>query len=57
MATEGHERGGRADHQQKTKAEIDKELTEIRARMVQLALIMQHSARTRWVYEWPVKKV
>jgi hypothetical protein len=40
MATEGHECGGRGDHQQKTKAKIDKEFAEIRARMEQLALIM-----------------
>jgi hypothetical protein len=40
MATKGHEHGGRGDHQQKTKVEIDKELAEIRARMEQLALIM-----------------
>jgi hypothetical protein len=33
MAIEGHEHGRRGDHQQKRKGEIDKELTEIRARM------------------------
>jgi hypothetical protein len=56
MATEGHEHGGRGDHQQMSKAEIDKELTEIRARMEELALKMQQSAKARWVYEWPMKK-
>jgi hypothetical protein len=35
--------------------EIDKELSEIRARMEQLAFQMQQSARARWVYEWPMK--
>jgi hypothetical protein len=33
MATEGHEHGGRGDHQQMSKAEIDKEHAEIRVRM------------------------
>jgi hypothetical protein len=56
MATEVHERGQRGDHQNKTKAEIDKELTEIRERMEQLALIMQQNAEACWVYEWPIKK-
>jgi hypothetical protein len=56
MATKSHEHGGRGDHQQKTKAKIGEELVEIRARLEQLALIMQQSARTRWVYEWTMKK-
>jgi hypothetical protein len=33
MAIEGHEHGGRGDHQQKTKEEIDKEIAKLRARM------------------------
>jgi hypothetical protein len=41
MATEGHEHGGRGDHQQMSKADIDKELVEIRARMEQLTLKMK----------------
>jgi hypothetical protein len=41
MATEGHEHGGRGDHQHKRKEEIDEELTEIRERMEQLTLRMQ----------------
>jgi hypothetical protein len=45
MVTEGHERGGRGDHYQKSKVEIDKELTEIRARMEQLTLKMQQEVK------------
>jgi hypothetical protein len=41
MATEGHGRGRREDHQPKGKDEMDKELAEVRARMEQLALKMQ----------------
>jgi hypothetical protein len=37
------------------KTEMDKELTEIRARMEELALQMQQDARSHWVYEWPMK--
>jgi hypothetical protein len=55
MATEGHEHGGRGDHQQMSKVEMDKELTEIRARMEELALWVQQNAKARWVYEWPMK--
>jgi hypothetical protein len=56
MATEGHERGGRGDHQQMSKEEIDKELAEIRARMEQLTLKMQQEAKVHWRYEWPLNK-
>jgi hypothetical protein len=41
MVVEGHERGPREDRQQKSKAEIDKELIEIRAQMEKLAFKMQ----------------
>jgi hypothetical protein len=34
---------------------MDKELTEIRVRMDELALWMQQDARSIWVYEWPMK--
>jgi len=54
MATEGHERGGRGDHQQKTKEEISEELSEIRERMEQLILKMHHEAKLHWRYEWPL---
>jgi hypothetical protein len=68
MATEGHKCGGNKIHQQQentcdgkknchqpSKDEVDKELTEIRARMEILALHMQKNAESRWVYEWPMK--
>jgi hypothetical protein len=41
MATEGHARDGKKIHQQQSKDAMDKELTEIRARMEILALQMQ----------------
>jgi hypothetical protein len=56
MATEGHERGQRGDRQKKSKAEIDEELAEIRERMEQLTLKIQQETKTRWTYEWPLKR-
>jgi hypothetical protein len=56
MATEGHKHGRREDCPQKRKVEIDKELSEIRAEMEKLALKMQHEAKVRWRYEWPLKR-
>jgi hypothetical protein len=41
MATEGHERGQRGDRQNKSKEEIDEELTDIRVIMEQLTLNIQ----------------
>ena len=41
MATEGHRHDGKKIHQQSSKAEMDKELIEIRMRMDELALQMQ----------------
>jgi hypothetical protein len=38
------------------KNEMDKELTEIRARMEELALRVQQNAKTHWVYEWPLRR-
>jgi hypothetical protein len=37
------------------KAEWDEELAEMRARMDELAFEMQQNAKSRWVYEWPMK--
>ena len=37
-------------------AEIDKELTEIRADIENLELKMRQDKNPRWVYEWPMKK-
>jgi hypothetical protein len=56
MAIEGHEHGRRGDSQKKSKAEIDEELAEIRERMEQLTLKIQQETKTRWTYEWPLKR-
>jgi hypothetical protein len=56
MATEGHKCGRRGDHKKKSKAEIDKELIEIRERMEQLTLKMQQETKVHWRYEWPLKR-
>jgi hypothetical protein len=56
MAIEGHGCGGKKNHQQKRKDEMDKELMEIRERMEELAFQMQQDAKTRWVYEWPLRR-
>jgi hypothetical protein len=45
MATEGHGRGQGKDRQHKSKAKIDKELIEIRARMEQLTWKKQQEAK------------
>jgi hypothetical protein len=56
MATEGHGRGGKKNHQQQpSKVEMDRELAEIRVRMDELALWVQQDTRSRWVYEWPMR--
>jgi hypothetical protein len=56
MATEGYRYAGRKDPELMRKAEWDEELTEMNARMDELALEMQQNARSRWVYEWPMRK-
>jgi hypothetical protein len=40
MVTEGHEHGVRGENQQMSKDEMDKELSEIRVKMEELALQM-----------------
>jgi hypothetical protein len=55
MATEGHRCDGKKNHQQQENVARVKELDEIRARMEILALWMQQNAKSRWVYEWPMK--
>jgi hypothetical protein len=55
MATEGHARDGKEIHQKQSKDVIDKELAEIIARMEILAFQMQGDAKSKWVYEWPMK--
>jgi hypothetical protein len=56
MVIEGHDHGRRGYHQQKNKAEMDKEIEEIRAKMDRLALKMQQEAQVHWRYEWPMKQ-
>jgi hypothetical protein len=56
MATEGQRYAGRKNPELMSEAEWDEELTEMNARMDELALEMQQNARSRWVYEWPMKK-
>jgi hypothetical protein len=55
MATKGHRRDGKKIHQQPSKDEMDKEITEIRSRKEDFALQMQRDARSHWVYEWPMR--
>jgi hypothetical protein len=35
---------------------MDKELSEIRAKMERLAFKMQQEAKVHWRYEWPLKR-
>jgi hypothetical protein len=56
MATEGHRHGQGKDRQQKRKAEMDKELEEIRVELDRITLKMQQEAQVHWRYEWPMKQ-
>jgi hypothetical protein len=68
MATEGRRYAGRKNQELVSKEEIDEELADIRkeieklalrmqnARMDELALEIQQKAKSRWVYEWPMRK-
>jgi hypothetical protein len=56
MSTEGHKRGQRGGYLQRGKAEMDKELSEIRAKMERLAFKMRQEAKVRWRYEWPLRR-
>jgi hypothetical protein len=38
------------------KKDIDEELADINKEIENLALWMQHKAKSRWVYEWPMRK-
>jgi hypothetical protein len=38
------------------RSEIDEELVDIREEMENLAFRMQQNTRSRWVYEWPMRK-
>jgi hypothetical protein len=56
MATEGCRYAGRKNPELMSKAKIDEELVDIRVEMEKLALQMQQNARSKWVYEWPMRK-
>jgi hypothetical protein len=56
MAIEGHKHGRGEVHSQKRKVEMDKELSEIRAQMEELAFKMQQESKVHWRYEWPLKR-
>jgi hypothetical protein len=46
MVVEGHGHGGKKNHQQQRKAKMDKELTDIRARMEELSFRMQQDEKS-----------
>jgi hypothetical protein len=56
MTTEGHVHSGNKNFQQQENVALDKNLVEIRARMDELEFGMQQDTKSRWVYEWPMKK-
>jgi hypothetical protein len=56
MATEGDKYGRGADHKKKSKEKICKDLIEIRERMEQLTLKMQHETKVHWRYKWPLNR-
>jgi hypothetical protein len=51
-----HEHGQGRVYPQKSKADMEKELVEIREQMEKLAFKMQQEAKVRWRYEWPLKR-
>jgi hypothetical protein len=70
MAIEGRRYAGRKNQELVSKEDIDEELADIRAEIEKLALWMQQNARmdelaleiqkkakSRWVYEWPMRKL
>jgi hypothetical protein len=57
MATEGRRHAGRKISDLWSQEDIDEELTDIRAEIEKLALKMQQKAKSRWVYEWPMRKL
>jgi hypothetical protein len=56
MATEGRRYAGRKKPRADEHNERGKELADIRARMEELELRMQQNTKSRWVYEWPMRK-
>jgi hypothetical protein len=56
MVIGSYEHGRGEVYSQRRKAEMDKELSEIRAEMEKLAFKMQQEAKVHWRYEWPLKR-
>jgi hypothetical protein len=56
MATEGHRFVGRKGLDLMSDAEWDEELAEMNMRLDEIAIEMWHDRRSRWMYEWPMKK-
>jgi hypothetical protein len=59
MVTEGHRHAGRKSKAEKLAEmdkEMDKELYELKADIEKLELKMRQDKRSRWMYEWPMKK-
>jgi hypothetical protein len=56
MATEGHRFVGRKGLDLMSDAEWDEELAEMNARLDEITIEMRHDRRSRWMYEWPMKK-
>jgi hypothetical protein len=57
MATKGQRYVGRKNPELMSRTEIDEELTDIKEKLEKLALRMQQNAKSRWVYEWPMRKL
>jgi hypothetical protein len=57
MSTEGCIYAGRKNLELMSISEIDEELADIRVEMENLAFQMQQNTRSRWVYEWPMRKM
>jgi hypothetical protein len=56
MDVGSHEHGRGEVFPQKCKAEIEKDLREIRVEMEELAFNMQQETKVCWRYEWPLKR-
>jgi hypothetical protein len=56
MVTEDHRHAGKKIKVEKL-AEMDKEIYELKAEIEKLELWMQQDKRSRWVYEWPMRKL
>jgi hypothetical protein len=55
MVTEDHRHAGKKSKAEKL-AEMDKELYELKADIEKLELWMRQDKRSRWMYEWPMRK-